>query len=295
MRGRGGKGWLGRAATIQCHANGYPEATVEYDAGEMARPITMNGQRHYRVIVPHRFGGAYQLECFSEDVRCTRRRLPVIIDMQELVYIKPLAVVGTVMFIDAMLNRGRTVLVGLPAHMGALNYLLEIGFREMMDQIGQWQWPENVPEEAAKGLRPMVRLTRFNTTEEVDRIAEEMSEVFVSEGLAGLLKPCHVVFSELAENVVAHSRASGYVLAQRYEYGPGPVIDIAVGDSGVGLRRALWGNLALRSRLVSDKEALRLAMTDGISGIDDPYRGYGLGHVSAELNGHGTLVSYALW
>ena len=115
-----------------------------------------------------------------------------------------------------------------------------------------------------------------------------MADVFLSEGLGSLLKPCHVVFSELAENVVAHSGSHGFVLAQRYEYKEGPVIDIAVGDCGIGVRRALWKNPALRRKLTDDREALVLAMTDGVTGIArDRYRGYGLGHVSAELTAPG--------
>ncbi len=239
---------------------------------------------HYSIKLPGpRFGAVRQLECFAEEVR-HRRRLPVLVDMRGVKFIKPLAVVAIVMFLQGMIARGRQPWVAFPSHPGVLNYLLAIGLPEMMDQLGQWNWPSDFPREAPEGLRPMVRLTKFSTTDDVERIAEEMANVFVMEGLGSLLKPSHVVFSELAENVVAHSGSPGFILAQRYEYAEGPVIDIAVGDSGMGVRQALSGNPKLRPKLTDDRQALVLAMTDGVTGVAaDRYRGYGLGHVSAEL------------
>ncbi len=140
----------------------------------------------------------------------------------------------------------------------------------------------------------MINLTKFKTSDEVEQISASIADIFDKElsGLGTLLEPCHVVFSELADNVLTHSGSSGYVLAQRFEYDKGkrPVIDITVGDCGIGLRRSLLKNRSLRRRL-GDDWAVRLAMQDGISGTNEVHRGYGLGHVGVELAAPGrTLV-----
>lgn len=245
--------------------------------------------RGYSITVQGSFRAVRQLDHFSEEI-ARRRRLPLEIDLSEVSFMRPLAVVGTVMLLETMISRGREITFVFPRSPGTLNYLLAIGMPEVMDDLGSWKWPEDFPRSATKGLRPMIKLTKFSLTGEIDRIAEQMADVFDRDlpGLGALLKPCHVVFSELADNVVTHSSSSGYVLAQRFEYEEGPVIDITVGDCGVGIRRALSRNPELKPRLTDDREALALAMTDGVSSIyGDPYRGYGLGHVGAELSQRG--------
>ena len=236
----------------------------------------------YLVKLPRRFGGVRQLECFSDEIS-HRRRLPVCVDMRGVTFIRPLGVVATVMFIQEMEQRNRPMIVEFPNNVGVLNYLLQIGLPAMMNELGSWKWPADFPQEATPKLRPMITLRRFRTADDVEQIAQEMTETFVDADVSSLLSPCHVIFSELADNVITHSLSTGFVLAQRYEYAEGPVIDIAVGDCGVGIRAALWKNRQLRPNITDDKSALVMAMEDGVSGIADPHRGYGLGHVTREL------------
>jgi len=243
----------------------------------------------YEVRIAGQFGAVRQLDRFSDEL-VHRRRLPVHIDLAGVTFMRPLAVVGLVLFLEAMLARGREIHITLPGRPGVLNYLVAIGLPEIMNLLGTWSWPEDFPKEATKGLRPMVKLSRFSTADDVDRLSEQMADVFSSDSLlpTTLGPACHSVFSELADNVLIHADAGGYVLAQRFEYQVGPIIDITIGDLGIGVRKSLWRNAALRASLADDSSALRMAMTDGVTSIvGDRYRGYGLGQVRAELSALG--------
>lgn len=240
----------------------------------------------YEVKISGQFGAVRQLDFFSEEISHSRRRLPVHLDLSGVEFMRPLAVMATVLFFEKMLARRREVRVTFPRHPGVLNYLVGIGLPDIMNQLGEWEWPNDFPQEATKGLRPMIRLTRFSTSDEIERISTQMEGVFDADSvLPGTLRyACYYVFSELADNVVNHSESCGYVLGQRFEYQEGPVIDMAVGDCGTGVMKALWRNPDLRPQLRDDRAALQLAMKDGVTSIPDLYRGYGLGYVNRELS-----------
>ena len=150
--------------------------------------------------------------------------------------------------------------------------------------------PLDVEEDALQGINEnvtaLVPVRDFRTSEEVEEIAAQVEDVFQAspDGLAPLLGACHLVVAELAGNVVAHSGGTrGWVLAQRYDAGGSPVIEIAVGDSGIGIRRSLARNA--KHRRLGDRDALRIAIVDGASRLADPHRGYGLGHIRREIGG----------
>ena len=243
----------------------------------------------YEVELPAQFGSLRQLDRLSGDAINYRRRKPVHVDLHEVTFIRPLAVVGIVQFLETMIRRGRPVRVSFPSHPRILNYLVAIGLPDMMNRLGTWAWPEGFPIEAPQGLRPVIRLTSFAGSEEVETISQQMQDVFTNDSIlpVSLSAPCYQVFAELADNVVNHAKSSGYVLAQRYEYKEGPVIDIAIGDCGIGVRRSLFQNRMLRPKLTDDSAALRLAMKDGVTRVPDEYRGYGLGYVRSELSSPG--------
>lgn len=240
----------------------------------------------YEVTISGRFGAVRQLEAFSDDVRHRRRRLPVHLDLSRVWFMRPLAVIGTVLFMEEMISRGRDMQVTFPQNAGVLNYLVAIGLPDVMEQFGEWRWPEDFPQKATQGLRPMIKVTGFSSSDDIERIASQMEQVFDTDSIlpSTLRFACYQVFSELADNVLHHADTGGYVLAQRFEYKEGPVIDITVGDGGIGMKQALWRNARLRPQLRDDRAAVRLALIDGVTGTSDPHRGFGLGHVNEELS-----------
>lgn len=57
-----------------------------------------------------------------------------------------------------------------------------------------------------------------------------------------------------------------------------PVIEIAVADSGIGIRKSLAKNTELAG-IESDCAAIKLAMIEGTTSVGDKYRGLGLAYV----------------
>ncbi|MFH0941586.1 MAG: hypothetical protein V1823_00955 [Chloroflexota bacterium] len=151
--------------------------------------------------------------------------------------------------------------------------------------MGEWDIPEDVRASNRK-IKPVIPITRFRTSQDIENIGNAMQETFRTEfaGLTTLLQPCHIVFSELANNAVEHAFShGGFVLAQQYDYSGGSRLEIGVGDCGIGIRNSLKQNCHIQGQFVTDSDAIKLVLNGGFSRIDDPHRGYGINHVREEL------------
>ena len=173
--------------------------------------------------------------------------------------------------------------IRLPEDAKVRSYLRSAGvFSVMRDLVwfGDPQPEDLIP--AQTRLRPMVPCTHFDTEDEIELLANQMEELFHTElmGYGGILETCHTIFSELATNVLNHAdSAGGYVLAQQYNYRDGPIVEIAVADCGIGIHASLQKNRN-HEQIVSDADAIELAVKEGVSSLDDRWRGYGLYYVT---------------
>ena len=181
----------------------------------------------------------------------------------------------------------REIIFILPSDEEVRVYLRQAGIFEAMREYVtiRGDQPEDlVPERPP--IRPMVSCTHFHTGDDVDRLAAEMEHRFSTDflGHGTLLQPCYGIFSELAENVVFHAESDGgHVLTQQYNYRGGPVVDIAVADSGIGMLSSLSKNCEI-GPLSSDSEAIMLALKEGVTSLSDSHRGYGLSYVAENVN-----------
>jgi anti-sigma regulatory factor (Ser/Thr protein kinase) len=93
------------------------------------------------------------------------------------------------------------------------------------------------------------------------------------------------VFAELAMNAVQHSQSEiGSVgLIQFYQFEAGERFVCAVADGGIGIKRSLGSNAALRSRATYDWTAIELALEEGVSGTGSNRRGIGLFGVAEDM------------
>ena len=116
-----------------------------------------------------------------------------------------------------------------------------LGFSEMLHELfGRSPTTSRLKVNA----EPIIPARRFSSSAQVEQIANEMAEIFQTElvGLSFLLQPCHIVFSELADNVLHHSEADGgFVSAARIRHRdrsgrPVEMVEIAVGDTGIGIQ-----------------------------------------------------------
>ncbi len=87
-----------------------------------------------------------------------------------------------------------------------------------------------------------------------------------------------VAVSEIAQNIIEHSKGKGFVvMGKKYQRSGGKhAIDISVVDDGVGIGKTLEDKLTSLERAYRDGAAIYKALFEGISRYDDVGRGYGI-------------------
>ncbi|MCP4607935.1 MAG: anti-sigma regulatory factor [Planctomycetes bacterium] len=248
----------------------------------------------YTITAPARFEKVKQLDCFCLPFTEIKGDDSVHVDLSQVSFIKPPAVIGILTFIETIIdNAGCKVEVSLPVSSSVLDYMVKVDFFTVLRQKGDWQVPSGLEDRHNPRIRPVIPVTRFFSNTDVENIANQMELTFSSEllGLSTLLQPCHVIFSELADNVITHADSGGgFVLAQQYNYRSGAEIEVAVGDSGVSIPATI-GEV---ETFESDQQSILAALKDGMTRTGDPHRGYGLGHVqcasSAKVGQIGPII-----
>lgn len=243
----------------------------------------------YVVRPPTKFGNARELDCIAvsrlPDHGCVR------IDLSRVSFLRPAGLVGILVFVEHLLRlrQHSKIELRLPENPRVRDYLFKVDFLSALRWLVSGAPRTGLPPQDVAVLA-MIPVRRFRSSAEVEAIANRMAEVFTAEliGLGTLLQPAHTIFAELADNVLHHSGTDGggVVVAQEYRLAPGRlarsrrVIEIAVGDAGRGIRAALSTKPELAARLSNDRDAILMALEDGVSSLPDETRGYGLGYVA---------------
>jgi len=180
-----------------------------------------------------------------------------------------------------------------------LSYLRRSRFVEFASRLGQV-----LPEKKAfsssprdeEWLLPLMPLRREEEVPDlVTRLYTSLQQMMersriVEPGLAAHLS---TLLAELCQNVTQHSQDLGLVIAQVYRLSEGGrVLQLAVGDLGIGLR----GSLAKRYDTLkwSDEMVIRQALRHGVSSLSEEGRGLGLSQVyqkTTDLRGRMLLHS----
>ena len=161
----------------------------------------------------------------------------------------------------------------------ARRMLHTVGFIEALRTFAFWTDDEPSPGKVERIL-PVIPVQNFRTHDDVERLGNVMYEEFsASDKLpANLLQDASLALTEAAENVVWHAdcEEGGFTLAQvrrRRVFGVTRwFIEIAVADPGQGIRASLGGE-------GDDLDAVSRALEEGVTGLDDLHRGYGLAHM----------------
>ena len=213
------------------------------------------------------------------------------IDFGPVEFIKPVGVVALLATLERLtkLFKMSSLTFSLPEDPEVQQYLRMAGVFDVMRRLISFSniQPEDViPERPPE--RPMVPCRYFDSESDVEQIANQMEEDFetVLPGRGSILGTCHTAFSELATNVIYHAESGGgYVLAQQYNYSSGPMVEIAVADCGIGIQASLQKNQKY-NHILSDEDAIEEAIKEGVSSLEDSYRGYGLYHVTHDVKGN---------
>lgn len=125
-----------------------------------------------------------------------------------------------------------------------------------------------------------VPLRQLNREADARELADEL-RAFVEAQLPSippsLSNLSRFILEELATNVVQHARAGDTGCGFGQAYRKSKRFEFSVCDAGIGIRASLENNVELQGRIGDDGEALRLAISDGISGSLNPSRNMGAG------------------
>ncbi len=220
-----------------------------------------------------------------DDPRSVKPWAPVVLDLRYCRFVRPPAALWCLVF--GLLNAkwGQKCELLVPEDVGVARYLKTIGLFDLLKQNGVLVDDRDITPTLADQVA--VQLQRFQSETDVDRMADEALERLRNAGLgAANMRPVVVeTFAELANNAVQHSNSSigSFGMVQYYEWQAGPRFVCAVADGGIGIRRSLERNPALRSRLYYDWTAVELALQERISGTGDPTRGIGLYGIAQDM------------
>jgi len=162
------------------------------------------------------------------------------------------------------------------------SFKLPIDIQKYATRMHLWQAIERTPPTSVGEWNPsgkFIPLTALRDAGEVDRIATELSEIVdYQSGGETSLRGVYSALAELLNNCFDHSESAdghfGLVCAQAWPRGR--MAQVAIVDSGAGIRRTLSANASLRRRLASEN-ACELATQYAISGkLGNGHSGYGL-------------------
>ena len=201
------------------------------------------------------------------------------IDLRRWQRVTPNPVVGLIAVAASYARYGNPIEILYPTADYARRMLYTIGFLEALQTFASWIDDEPPPGKVDRIL-PIIPVQNFRGHNDVERLARVMDEGFsASDRLpTNLLQDASLALGEAADNVLWHADCAegGFALVQvrrRRVFGVTRwFIEIAVADPGQGIRASL-------GRDGDDLDAVMCALMEGVSGSDDPHRGYGLAHM----------------
>jgi hypothetical protein len=218
----------------------------------------------------------------SQDPRKLTSSESLDIDLRNCEFIQPAAVLWCAIY-GLLAQRSAACRLLVPENLGVAIYLKSIELFKILAANGVEVNDHGVGGRPA-GILP---ITSFSTESDVDKIANEARDRLTLAGLGApnLYSLVAEVFAELGMNAVQHSQSEiGAVgLIQFYQSDSGERFVCAVADGGIGIRRALESNEALRSRAAYDWTSIELALEEGISGTGSNRRGIGLFGVAEDM------------
>jgi hypothetical protein len=142
----------------------------------------------------------------------------------------------------------------------------------------------------AKGSPTYLPITKIENPSylhgsEIEHRSLELARKLTQQQGGALVKTLQYSFTEIIRNVAEHAQSPDYWMCAQYWPSRGEA-EIALIDSGRGLRASLRNNPLIREQVVDDRAAVKFALMPGISGAmwqgkpqrdDDPWQNSGFG------------------
>jgi anti-sigma regulatory factor (Ser/Thr protein kinase) len=230
-------------------------------------------------------GGPPKLDSVTLDAVLARRPLETgMFDLTGTTFVSPSGIVGLAIAVDvaARAYDEVSVVVNDPSvrtYLARSRFLAEMGtickIDPPVDRADVHRYDHRI------GRSPMlIELSRIDDHRDLEAILDRAIEALV--GSLGYTRAeafrAATLLSEVGANVIEHGGGRGLGAMQVYGPASGSFVEIAIGDAGPGIRRALAANPNL-PRTASDVHAILEAVKHGVSSFSDPTRGVGLHHV----------------
>jgi hypothetical protein len=210
---------------------------------------------------------------------------PVEIDMRNCQFVRPAAVLWCAIYPSLASAKTSECRLLVPENMGVCVYLKSVGLFEVLRGGGVDVDDRGIT--VKRDPQIVLPLTRFSREGEVEDLANQALDSLTNTGLgsANIHPLVSEVFAELALNAVQHSESviGAFGFIQFYESDRGRRFVCAVADGGIGIRRSLEQNPALRDRVPYDWVAIELALRERVSGTGVATRGIGLYGVAEDM------------
>jgi hypothetical protein len=222
---------------------------------------------------------------------------PVTVDLRRCKFVRPPAVLWCLVYPLLVRKIGRDCELLVPDNQGVCTYLKSLGLFQFLQNEGVKVDDRGIRRK--EDPQVILPLTCFTSESDVERLAGDALEKMQKSGLGSVnLRPfVSEVFAELALNAVQHSESpiDSYGFVQFYEWAQ-PQFVCVVADGGIGIRKSLERNPALRDKVPYDWVAIELATRERVSGTGDPTRGIGLYGVAEDMRkpGHQLIIHSGL-
>lgn len=207
------------------------------------------------------------------------------IDLRECAFVRPPAALWCLTYLALALKRGSVCRLLVPVNMGVRAHLKSLGLFDVLKERGVEVDDRGI--HTGTDPKMILPVTHFESSAEASAVTNTAFDRLqsASVGAANLSAVVTELYSELALNAVQHSESEvgAFGCVQFYEFECGARFICTVADGGIGVRASLCRNVALRSRVSYDWDALELAVRERVSGTGDPHRGIGLYGVSEDV------------
>lgn len=206
------------------------------------------------------------------------------VDFSATTFTRPAGMAGMLAIMDKLHREGydRKITLILPQSLEVKLHWHLTGISKALREFCDFDTEGEAAPSEDSSVKSIVACCHFRNESDIEQMLEEMENTFMSElkGYSSMLGECYDIFSELAGNIVYHAQSSGgLALAQQCNYDARPVIEIAVADSGIGIRNSLANNGVI-SGIDSDCDAIKRSLEEGVTSVSDSYRGLGLNYVA---------------
>ena len=213
-------------------------------------------------------------------------------DLRSYKFISAAALVQLIVACRSLGDAGRKPVI-LLGDRNVAEYLARAGFVRSVQKVAQFEPP--FAHDYLKQMRRrygtslyLVEATRIKPGIYLEGLLNQVVDVLMTSLLYRPRDAYDVAsgVSEICQNSLDHnSQTCGFLAMQSYGEGKSRFLEVAVADYGVGLATSLARNRRNAS-FTSDLDAIRSALTVGVSGCDEPTRGQGLPHLVSIVRKH---------